>query len=118
MVTRANNEPFLAEWDPDCTIHDLLSSVYTMLREPSDVILHCMTPAVADEFRTNRQAYDATAREWTERHARPAAPMNAMRQERVEALLPVLTVMRERGATRDEVETAFTAALSLVYDTS
>jgi len=55
------------EWSPALTISKVLLSVLSLLTDanPNDPLM----PEIADQYRRDRAAYDATAREWTQRYA-------------------------------------------------
>ncbi|KAH9372903.1 hypothetical protein HPB48_022924 [Haemaphysalis longicornis] len=56
-----------SKWSPALSISKVLLSICSMLCDPNpDSPLH---QAAAELYKTNRQKYDATAREWTKLHA-------------------------------------------------
>ena len=55
------------QWSPALTISKVLLSILSLLTDanPSDPLV----PEIADQYKRDRAAYDATARVWTERYA-------------------------------------------------
>ena len=55
------------QWSPALTISKVLLSILSLLTDanPSDPLV----PEIADQYKRDRAAYDATARAWTERYA-------------------------------------------------
>jgi len=55
------------QWSPALTISKVLLSVLSMLTDPNpnDPLM----PEIANEYKTDKALYEATAREWTERYA-------------------------------------------------
>jgi ubiquitin-conjugating enzyme E2 D/E len=55
------------QWSPALTISKVLLSILSLLTDanPSDPLV----PEIADQYKRDRAAYDATAKLWTERYA-------------------------------------------------
>jgi ubiquitin-conjugating enzyme E2 D/E len=55
------------QWSPALTLHKLLLSLYSLLGDPNpdDPLM----PEIARQYKQNREAFNATAREWTSRYA-------------------------------------------------
>ena len=56
-----------ASWSPALSLSKLLISIRSMLNEPNPE--DPLVPDIAQQFVTNRQKYDRTAREWTRKYA-------------------------------------------------
>jgi len=54
-------------WSPALTISKVLLSICSMLMDPNSDDPYM--PEIAKQFKTDRAAYDATARQWTEMYA-------------------------------------------------
>jgi len=56
------------QWSPALSISKVLLSILSLLTDanPNDPLV----PEIADIYKRNREAYDATAREWTLKYAR------------------------------------------------
>ena len=56
-------------WSPALTMSKVLLSICSLLCDPNPN--DPLVPEIAHQYTTNRAAYDATAREWTQRFAQP-----------------------------------------------
>ena len=54
-------------WSPDISVSKILLSIQNLLINPN--IDHPLEPAIAEQYKTDKNAYDATAKEWTEKYA-------------------------------------------------
>ena len=55
------------QWSPALTISRVLLSISSLLTDPNPD--DPLDPEVASLFKTNRQKFEATAREWTTKYA-------------------------------------------------
>ncbi|CAE6423634.1 unnamed protein product [Rhizoctonia solani] len=55
------------QWSPALTISKVLLSICSMLTDPNPD--DPLVPDIAHLYKTNRAGYEATAREWTRKHA-------------------------------------------------
>ena len=54
-------------WHPALTIDKLLISIQSLLTDPNPD--GCLVPEIGIVYKTNRELYDATAKEWTKKYA-------------------------------------------------
>ena len=54
-------------WNPALTIDKLLISIQSLLTDPNPD--GCLVPEIGIVYKTNRELYDATAKEWTKKYA-------------------------------------------------
>ena len=55
------------QWSPALTIGKVLLSISSLLTDPNPD--DPLVPEIANVYKTNRQQYENTAREWTKRYA-------------------------------------------------
>ena len=58
---------FKTDWSPALTIDRVLLSISSLLTDPNPE--DPLVPEIANQFKNNRELYDKTAREWTQRYA-------------------------------------------------
>jgi ubiquitin-conjugating enzyme E2 D/E len=56
------------QWSPVLNLDKVLSLLSSLLEEPNPD--NPLEPVVTQQYKNDRQAFDATAREWTQRYAR------------------------------------------------
>ena len=54
-------------WSPDISVSKILLSIQNLLINPN--IEHPLEEDIAKQYKTDKNAYDATAKEWTEKYA-------------------------------------------------
>eukprot|EP00178_Gracilaria_changii_P019137 TRINITY_DN55659_c0_g1_i1.p1 TRINITY_DN55659_c0_g1~~TRINITY_DN55659_c0_g1_i1.p1 ORF type:complete len:147 (+),score=32.13 TRINITY_DN55659_c0_g1_i1:18-458(+) len=59
--------PMLSKWAPASSISDILIAIIALLEEP-DPDDH-LDPTIANEYKTNKAKWEATAKEWTRKYA-------------------------------------------------
>jgi len=55
------------QWSPALTVSRVLLSISSLLTDPNPD--DPLVPEIAHQFKTNKSAYESTAREWTTRYA-------------------------------------------------
>ena len=55
------------DWSPQITVPKILMSISTLLTDPN--VEHPLEEEIAKQYTQNRELYDKTAKEWTEKYA-------------------------------------------------
>ena len=55
------------DWSPQITVPKILMSISTLLTDPN--VDHPLEEEIAKQYKENRELYDKTAKEWTEKYA-------------------------------------------------
>ena len=55
-------------WSPDISVSQILMAIQNLLINPN--IDHPLEPEIAKQYTDNKDAYDETAKEWTEKYAK------------------------------------------------
>ena len=54
-------------WSPEISVTKILMAIQNLLINPN--IDHPLEPEIANQYKADKNAYDATAKEWTEKYA-------------------------------------------------
>ncbi|GFZ45274.1 E2 ubiquitin-conjugating enzyme [Saitozyma sp. JCM 24511] len=86
-------------WSPALSLYKVILSLSSLLTDPNPA--DPLVPAIAQEYKRNRQKHDETARQWTRQYALPKTPATAIAAPAAPAPEPPRTfVPRPRPISR------------------